>query len=144
MHVPPPSRVSPARVAVLALPPLLLMALIWFLSSLSDLSTNLGLVDLIGRKVIHALTFALLALLWWRALRQTLPATALPVAVAIALAYAALDEYHQSFVPGRIGSPIDVAIDALGVAGAAALVVRRRDADASDAAREPPTASRAR
>jgi VanZ family protein len=32
----------------------------------------------------------------------------------IAVAYAALDEFHQMFVPGREASPRDVAIDALG------------------------------
>ena len=125
MHVPLPTGVSRARVATLALPPLLLMALIWFLSSLPDLTTGLGLADLIGRKMIHGLTFGLLTVLWWRALRPTLPAGALPAAAVIATAYAGLDEYHQTFVPGRVGSPVDVAIDALGVVAAAVLVVRR-------------------
>jgi hypothetical protein len=131
---------SAARLAGLALPPLLLMGLIWFLSSQPDLTTGLGLADLIGRKVVHAITFGLLALLWWRALRERLPAVALPVAAAIALAYGAVDEYHQTFVAGRTGSPIDVAIDALGVAGATMLVLRRR----GGAGGRPATASRAR
>jgi VanZ family protein len=30
--------------------------------------------------------------------------------------YAASDELHQTFVEGRAGSPVDVAIDAVGVA----------------------------
>jgi VanZ family protein len=129
------------RLASLALPPLLLMGLIWFLSSQPDLTTGLGLADLIGRKVVHAVSFGLLALLWWRVLRERLAAMALPVAAAIALAYGAVDEYHQAFVPGRTGSPVDVAIDALGVAVAALLLLRRRRPGRGA---EPATASRAR
>ena len=33
----------------------------------------------------------------------------------ISIAYAALDEFHQSFVPGRTSSLIDFAIDTLGI-----------------------------
>ena len=47
-----------------------------------------------------------------------------PVAVAITLAYAATDEWHQTFVHGRHGSPWDWAIDAAGV-GLAGLLVWR-------------------
>ena len=36
------------------------------------------------------------------------------LAFFIALIYAATDEFHQSFVPGRIGSPTDVLVDGLG------------------------------
>ena len=116
------------------------MALIWFLSSQPDLTTGLGLADLIGRKIIHALSFALLALLWWRALREPLSGAAIPAAAAISLCYAAVDEYHQTFVAGRIGSPVDVAIDAVGVAGVVLCLLRRRDRSEG----RPATASRAR
>ena len=37
-------------------------------------------------------------------------------ALALGVAYAASDELHQHFVPGRTGAPLDVAIDAVGVA----------------------------
>lgn len=114
--------------AALALwtPPLGLMALIWFLSSQPDLSTGLGGIDLVGRKVVHALEYALLCFLWWRALSTRLSrGGAVGVALALALAYAALDEYHQTGVPGRSGSAVDVAIDAAGAAAAAAVIRRR-------------------
>ena len=67
--------------------------------------------------------FGLLWLLRWRALGYGSP---LP-SIAIALLYAASDELHQSFVEGRVGSPVDVCIDAAGV-GLAGLAVwlRRR------------------
>ena len=49
---------------------------------------------------------------------------ALASAVAIAVAYAVTDELHQTFVPGRNGSPVDVAIDAVGALLAAGLIRR--------------------
>jgi VanZ family protein len=102
------------------LPPLALMALIFVLSAQPDLNSGLGAIDLIGRKIIHATEYGLLTFLWWRALRRV------PPAVAIAVAYAATDEFHQRFVHGRHGSPVDVAIDSLGVAIAATFILRRR------------------
>lgn len=75
------------------------------------------------RKLAHLTEYGVLWLLWWRAL-GFLVATALP-AVAIALLYAATDEWHQSFVTGRHGSPVDWAIDALGVGIAVALLLPR-------------------
>src|SRR3954470_12069892 len=98
------------------LPPIALMALIFFLSAQPDLSSGLGVIDLVGRKFVHAGEYALLCFLWWRALR-TLEGAAglapLALAFALAVAYAAADELHQTFVHGRHGTPVDVAIDAL-------------------------------
>jgi VanZ family protein len=104
-------------------PPIALMAVIFFLSAQPDLNSGLGVWDTIGRKLIHAASYGLLWWLWHRALdrRHTL------LAAAITLAYAATDEYHQTFVEGRHGSPVDVLIDAAGVAIAVALGgIRRR------------------
>ena len=52
--------------------------------------------------------------------------------MALTLAYAASDELHQRFVPGRHGSPWDWAIDAagVGVAGLATVLAARRRATA--------------
>ena len=106
--------------------PFLLMAVIFVLSAQPDLGSGLGVIDLVGRKVVHMAEYALLCLLWWRALRTVMPGErALALAVAIAVVYAVTDEYHQSFVRGREGSPLDVGIDAVGAA-AAALAIRRR------------------
>jgi VanZ family protein len=70
--------------------------------------------------------YALLTFLWGRALRTTAtPRQAIALAFAAAVAYAATDEFHQHFVEGRHGTPVDVGIDALGAA-AAALLIRRR------------------
>lgn len=98
------------------------MGLIFFLSAQPDLSTGLGLWDLILRKLAHMGVFGLLTLLWWRAL---LPHGGRPLLAAalISLVYAITDEFHQTFVEGRSGSPVDVGIDAIGI-GLAVLLLR--------------------
>ncbi len=98
--------------------PLAWMAVIFLLSAQSDLDSGLGLVDLIGRKIGHLLTYALLAWLWFWTLRGTVRRPMLTAAV-ISVLYAVSDEYHQSTVENRHGSPVDVLIDSLGVALAA-------------------------
>jgi VanZ family protein len=103
-------------------PPLVLMAVIFALSAQPDLNSGLGTWDTIGRKLIHMGTYGLLWWLWWRALGRRAPA----LAAAITLAYAVTDEFHQHFVPGRHGTPVDVAIDAAGVALALAVSRGRR------------------
>jgi VanZ family protein len=85
-------------------------AVIFALSSLSDLGTGLGTWDLVLRKIGHAAEFALLGALLRRALGHG------RVAFALGVAYAVTDEIHQHFVPGRVGAWYDVAIDAAGVA----------------------------
>lgn len=107
-------------------PPIALMAVIFFLSAQPDLSSGLGVFDLIGRKVVHAAEYALLCLLWWRALRTVTDSTSAAVgALLLTVAYAATDEFHQTFVSGRSGSPTDVAIDSAGAALTAVLLARR-------------------
>ena len=85
-------------------------ALIFALSSISHLSSGLGGWDLLLRKCAHATEYAILALLLLRATGS------LALSWPLAVLYAASDELHQSFVHGRHGSPVDVAIDATGAA----------------------------
>ena len=111
------------------LPPFLLMGAIYYLSAQPDLNSGLGIVDLIGRKFVHGALYAVLWFLWWRVLRTALTEErATAAAFAIAVGYAATDEYHQTFIQGRHGAVEDVAIDAAGAALAIAawLVLRRR------------------
>jgi VanZ family protein len=84
-------------------------ALIFVLSSIPDLGTGLGGWDLVLRKIAHAAEFAVLGLLLLRAIGVT------QLAVGLGIAYAVSDEIHQHFVPGRLGSPLDVVIDSVGV-----------------------------
>jgi VanZ family protein len=92
-------------------PPVALMGLIFFLSAQSDLSSGLGTWDLILRKLAHMTEYALLFVLWRRALPRQSPW----VAAAIAVGYAITDEIHQTTVADRHGAPTDVLIDAAGV-----------------------------
>lgn len=99
------------------LPPLLLMGVIFALSAQPSLDSGLGMIDLIGRKLIHFGSYALLCFLWWRALRSvTNDRTAVVLAFVLASGYAITDEFHQSFVEGRHGTPVDWAIDSAGAA----------------------------
>ena len=102
------------------------MALIFALSAQPDLGTGLGAWDTVLRKLAHMAEFGLLWLLWHRALDWRAPL----LAAAISVGYAATDELHQTTVEGRVGSPVDVLIDAAGVALAwvALGLARRRQA----------------
>jgi VanZ family protein len=92
------------------LPVLVWAAIIFAFSSVPDLGTGLGDWDLVLRKIAHAAEFAVLGALLVRATGRA------GSAFAIGALYAISDEVHQSFVPGRLGSPLDVAVDAAGVA----------------------------
>jgi VanZ family protein len=94
------------------------MGLIFFFSHQPDLGTGLGGWDLLLRKLAHMVEYGLLWLLWLRALGRP------GWAAAITLAFAASDEFHQSFIEGRHGTPVDVLIDAAGMAIAYALWAR--------------------
>ena len=109
-----------SRVFSAWLPVVAWAGLIFTLSSIPDLGTGLGGWDLVLRKLAHAAEFAVLGVLLLRALER--PATAF----LLGTAYAVSDELHQAFVPGRLGSPLDVVIDAVGVAVGIALMLRLR------------------
>jgi VanZ family protein len=96
--------------AVLAWVPVALWAgLIFGLSAVPDLGTGLGTWDLVLRKIAHFCEYAILGFLLVRATRRE------PVAFALGVLYAASDEIHQHFVPGRHAAVRDVAIDSAGV-----------------------------
>ena len=106
-------------------PPLAVMALIFGLSATPDLNSGLGPIDLWLRKAAHMTVYAALWLALMRATDWRRPFAA----TVIALLYAVTDEYHQTFVGGRHGTPVDVAIDGVGCGVAALawwLTTRRR------------------
>ncbi len=112
-------------------PPLLWAALIFLLSA-SSLKHAPALDRPLADKVAHAVFFAVLALLLYRALRRG-PALswgrAALLAVVITSMYGALDEYHQSFVPARSPELADWVADTLGallVLGVVAIRHRQR------------------
>src|SRR5919198_3024991 len=97
------------RALSLWLPVVLWAGVIFALSSIPGLGTGLGTWDTVLRKCAHTLEYAILGALLLRALGRETPA------FLAGVAYAATDELHQHFVHGRHASPVDVAIDAVGV-----------------------------
>ena len=87
---------------------------------------------MIVRKAAHFTEYAILGFLAARAFR-TSPRPALAnrwflASLALVVAYALLDEYHQSFVPSRTGSIYDSLIDISGGLTALLLIRRRHNA----------------
>jgi VanZ family protein len=91
------------------LPVVLWAGVIFGLSSIPSLATDLGTWDLVLRKLAHVSEYTVLGFLLLRALGRE------ETAALAGVAYAATDELHQHFVPGRHGAVYDVAIDAVGV-----------------------------
>ncbi len=73
-------------------------------------------LDHIVRKGAHVTEFALLAAAWaWPLSKSGLKGMKLALtAIGLTVLYAASDEFHQTFVPGRSGEIRDVCIDSLG------------------------------
>jgi VanZ family protein len=89
------------------------MALIFFLSSQPQLpSPPDPWADLIFKKGAHFTAYAVLAVLFRRALPSGRWIWALSWVLTVL--YAASDEWHQSFVPGRHPQLTDVLIDVCG------------------------------
>jgi hypothetical protein len=120
-------RLSPARAASLLGPPLLVMAVIFYFSSQESGGAH-GVLELLLRKLGHVTEYAVLTFCWWRALRglggSRENRVTIALAVAVALVYSASDEFHQTFVRGRHGTPVDVLIDSIGMTIAAVLASR--------------------
>ncbi|MBA3284596.1 MAG: VanZ family protein [Nitrosopumilus sp.] len=103
------------------IPPLALMALIFFLSSQQSIQVSQqDTVDFLAHKLVHVVMYAVLYFLVFRAF-YSLQKTGKPttqtyvLAVVISILYGASDELHQTFVPTRTGTVRDVFIDTLGI-----------------------------
>ena len=119
------------------LPPLAWMALIWIVSSdIGSADHSVGpfawiigavvpwatpaqveLAHMAARKIGHMVEYAVLAALWFRTLyadRRLAGTQSALTALAISVAWAIVDEIHQSFVPSRTGSSLDVILDSTG------------------------------
>ena len=98
------------------LPVVAMMAAIFGVSAMSAPPAPAGVSD----KSLHAVTYAVLAMLTLRALaggtwRGVRVGTVL-LAWMVASAYGASDEFHQRFTPGRHADWQDVVADAVGAA----------------------------
>ncbi|HXJ55581.1 MAG TPA: VanZ family protein [Verrucomicrobiae bacterium] len=112
-------------------------------------------VQFFVRKTAHVTEYGFLAVLLWRARRRAFWGDPRPwrpseatFAVIVAMLFAVIDEWHQTFVPGREGRAADVLIDGAG-AVAAMLAVRwvhqrwqqRLEAEIQEEEQEPSSAA---
>jgi VanZ family protein len=100
------------------LPALIYALLIFAISSLSSLSTpelDLSFQD----KFYHLAEYALFGFLLYRSLRnwKGLSRYRYGLSLLLGVFWAATDELHQYFVPGRDSSPWDLLADLLGLVG---------------------------
>jgi VanZ family protein len=97
------------------------MLLIYVLSAQPKLPQAPGpLWDVLLKKAAHLAEYAILFALLWRAWAAR-PRRFSPLGLAwlLTVLYAASDEFHQTFVPGRNGSAWDVLVDGMGATLAA-------------------------
>lgn len=98
-----------------------MMAAIFYFSAQPFDGPELPWWEVALRKLGHVTGYTVLTSLWWWALVGRIRRP-LPTAAAIAFLYACTDEFHQTFVDGRSGTPRDVAIDSIGIALACLLI----------------------
>ena len=144
----PPSNTSPKTISRY-LPLILWLGFISFASSASFAASNtsriigplvlwlfpntspdtLLVIHMITRKVAHLTEYAILGFLAARAFRGSprlgLRSRWFIVSLVLIIAYALIDEYHQSFVPSRTASVYDSLIDITGGLAALIMVWRR-------------------
>ena len=84
-------------------------------------AATIAQIHFLIRKSAHVTEYAILTVLLWRAFRfhrrdarNVWPQGA--IALAVAIIFAATDEYHQAYVPTRGSSASDVMIDSCGAA----------------------------
>jgi VanZ family protein len=100
------------------LPPILLMFIIFIFSSMSSIpQVNDTYLDTVLKKLGHMLGYGLLMISWIRALNRNHPPNNYKVYIysfILTFIYAISDEWHQSYVPFRHPSDIDITIDCFG------------------------------
>ena len=105
----------------------------WLVPDISN--ATVASVQLVVRKCGHLTEYAILAALFYRAFRQQQLRSGAVFTISLFLAalYAALDEFHQSFVASRTASAWDVMIDCLGAFVSLTICLRlRRPRSAAD------------
>jgi len=82
-------------------------------------------IEFLLRKIAHVVVFAVLTVALFFLLYQYIPSALLSIGISFlgGFVLAVLDEYRQSFVPGRIASPVDVFINMIGVTLAVMLIL---------------------
>jgi len=100
--------------------PMGIMLVLWATSSLPATASTLGGIPMPKplQKLAHVVAYGSLGAAWFWALDGG------TWALALTTAYAGIDEVHQTSVPGRFGTPWDVALDSAS-AGMALVIMRR-------------------
>ncbi len=101
-------------------PPLIWAGLIFFLSAQTTLpGASYPLLDYIFKQSAHIFVYAVLHFLIWRAIRVAVPTHTktklLIIPIFLAAIYALTDELHQSFIPGREATLVDIGFDFVGI-----------------------------
>ncbi len=99
--------------------------LVWLFPHISDQAIDQ--VHFVVRKTAHLVEYSILGLLLWRLVRldpawESCRSWQYLTALLLAALYAASDEYHQKFVPGRNAAVSDVLLDTCGAGVGLALV----------------------
>jgi VanZ family protein len=99
--------------------------LVWLFPHISDHAIDQ--VHFVVRKTAHFVEYSILGLLLWRLVRldpawESCRSWQYWTALLLAALYAASDEYHQKFVPGRNAAVSDVLLDTCGAGVGLALV----------------------
>ena len=104
------------------------MGLIFYLSSISNFKVPDRLVNSISSNIAHFIEFFILCMLLFRAIKKSTQWEIKKIIVAswiFSVIYAFLDEFHQSFVPGRFPSIGDIFVDTLGILSFGGIVLWR-------------------
>lgn len=100
------------------LPAVVWASLIFYMSSRSSIKTvDVYWQDFLLKKIAHFTEYFIFSVLIYRALSNTTNFSkkkSLVLSFIITVVYAASDEFHQSFIPGREPQIRDVAIDSIG------------------------------
>lgn len=98
------------------LPVLLIMAVIFFISSLpgSDIPGLFSGQDMLYHVLIYLVLASALARALGNSGRRLSKRAVFFLAAALAVFYGCTDEFHQLFVPGRSASGLDIAFNSLG------------------------------
>jgi len=117
-----------------ALATLIWMGIIFALSARSTALVPPGLTTELTSIAGHFTAYAVLSALLWRAIdpRNLTARQRAVLALVAAVAYGLTDEWHQSFVPGRDASLLDIAVDGIGALCGLAIVRRLPDRVADD------------
>ncbi len=88
-----------------------MVVIFWFSAQSALPSAADPFLELVFKKGAHVGTYAVLAMCYWWGVGSWRHRW---VALLLATAYAISDEYHQSWIPGRHPTSVDIVIDTVG------------------------------